>query len=199
VLKDTSALSLARGLVGTPGAAARPLRIGESRDWQLTQIAGFRDTTEDLEAILRTVMKVDIPSEVGEALTSGEALLLKTGPHRFWALTRDGADLASVFDAALVPEVGGVTRLSHSRTCLWVEGDMAADVLASGIALDFSNFSRVNYFALTGLHHTPLMVYRRSQIRYDLFVMRTFALWTWQWLLDAALPYGYEICGPPPE
>jgi kynureninase len=47
--------------------------------------------------------------------------------------------------------------------------------------------------ALTGLHHTPIMILRSGESRYELYVMRTFALCTWEWLIDAALPFGYEF------
>jgi sarcosine oxidase gamma subunit len=40
------------------------------------------------------------------------------------------------------------------------------------------------------------MIHRSGDNRYDLYVMRTFALWAWEWLTDAALPYGYEIVLP---
>ena len=47
--------------------------------------------------------------------------------------------------------------------------------------------------ALTGIHHTPVLVHRTSEQRYEIYAMRTFALSVWEWLSDAALPFGYEI------
>jgi hypothetical protein len=50
-----------------------------------------------------------------------------------------------------------------------------------------------NLLPLTGLHHTPVLLLRSAQNRYEIFALRTFALSVWEWLTDAALPWGYDI------
>jgi sarcosine oxidase subunit gamma len=63
-----------------------------------------------------------------------------------------------------------------------------------GIALDFHQSTfRIGHFAMAGLHHTAVLVHRSGEERYELYVLRSFALWTWEWLTDAALQFGYEI------
>ena len=52
---------------------------------------------------------------------------------------------------------------------------------------------KVGQFALTGLHHTPVLVLRAAEDRYEIFAMRSFALSVWEWLTDAALPLGYDV------
>ncbi len=32
-----------------------------------------------------------------------------------------------------------------------------------------------------------------GQIEFELYALRTYAASTWDWLIDAALPYGYEV------
>ena len=94
----------------------------------------------------------------------------------------------------MAPAVGAVTPLSHSRTRLFVEGAETPALLASGIPLDFHpDAFPVEAFALTGVHHTPVLVHRTAENRYELYAMRTFAQSVWDWLIDAALPYGYEV------
>jgi len=172
----------------------RRLRVGEARGWNLVQVAAFAATVADLGRALRPLLGADLPIRVGDAATVGGRFLLKTGPEQFWVITRDGEDFAPALQAAVLPSIGAVTSLSHSRTCIVVEGLPAGEVLSAGIALDFHpNVFRVNCFALTGLHHTPVLILRRSEHRYELYALRTFALWTWEWLTDAALPFGYEI------
>jgi sarcosine oxidase gamma subunit len=106
----------------------------------------------------------------------------------------DQALYAQTRAPAVDPVLGSITVLSHSRTCVWLDGPAARDVLAMGIAVDLSpDVFELNSFALTGLHHTPIMIHRSSATRYDLYALRTFALWTWEWLVDAALPFGYQI------
>jgi heterotetrameric sarcosine oxidase gamma subunit len=45
----------------------------------------------------------------------------------------------------------------------------------------------------TALHHTGVLCERSAEDRYDLYVMRTYAVSTWECMVDAALVCGYEI------
>ncbi|MFZ1098903.1 MAG: sarcosine oxidase subunit gamma family protein [Steroidobacteraceae bacterium] len=180
---------------GTTGQ--RRLRIGETRGWNLLQVASFSATLEELEQAVRPLLGGDLPTRLGKAISVNGRRLLKTGPEQFWIITRASEDLTTAFEAAVTQDIGTVTPLSHSRTCIFVEGLSARELLATGIALDLHpNAFQLDSFALTGLHHTPILIHRSGDNRYDLYVMRTFALWAWEWLTDAALPYGYEIVLP---
>lgn len=184
------------GRNGTTGQ--RRLRIGETRGWNLLQVASFSATLEELEQAVRPLLGGDLPTRLGKAISVNGRRLLKTGPEQFWIITRASEDLTTAFEAAVTQDIGTVTPLSHSRTCIFVEGLSARELLATGIALDLHpNAFQLDSFALTGLHHTPIMIHRSGDNRYELYVMRTFALWAWEWLTDAALPYGYEIVAAP--
>ena len=175
----------------------RRLRIGEARGWNLLQVAAFSATLEEMQLAVWPVLGADLPSRVGKAISVNGRRLLKTGAEQFWIITRAPEDLTTVLEAAVTPDIGTVTPLSHSRTCIFVEGLSARELLTTGIALDLHPVAfGLDCFALTGLHHTPIMIHRSGDNRYDLYVMRTFALWAWEWLTDAALPYGYEIVLP---
>ena len=84
--------------------------------------------------------------------------------------------------------------LSHSRVRIAIEGPSVRNVLAKGIAVDLhpSAFP-IGRFAQTGLHHTGIFLERCGEERYELFLPRTFAASIWDWLVDAALPLGYEV------
>ncbi len=74
------------------------------------------------------------------------------------------------------------------------KGAAARELLAQGVPLDFHpDVFRIGQFALTGLHHTPVLIHRRGEDLYELYALRTFGLSVWEWLTDAALPFGYEI------
>ena len=180
------------GRNGTTGQ--RRLRIGETRGWNLLQVASFSATLEELEQAVRPLLGGDLPTRLGKAISVNGRRLLKTGPEQFRTITRASEDLTTAFEAAVTQDIRTVTPLSHSRTCIFVEGLSARELLATGIALDLHPTAfQLDSFALTGLHHTPILIHRSGDNRYDLYVMRTFALWAWEWLTDAALPYGYEI------
>lgn len=199
MLERKSALVGALQSGGRNGATGqRRLRIGETRGWNLLQVAAFPATLEELEQAVRPLLGGDLPTRLGKAISVNGRRLLKTGPEQFWIITRASEDLTTAFQAAVTQDIGTVTPLSHSRTCIFVEGLSARELLATGIALDLHpDAFQLDSFALTGLHHTPIMIHRSGDNRYELYVMRTFALWAWEWLTDAALPYGYEIVAAP--
>jgi heterotetrameric sarcosine oxidase gamma subunit len=198
MLERSSVLSAVRREAGRDGAGGqRRLRIGEARGWKLVQVAAFPTTADALEQAVRPSIGGNLPARVGYATTIGSRLLLRTGPEHFWIITQDAEDIIPALQAAVDPAIGSVTALSHSRTCIWIEGSHSREVLATGIALDLDPaVFPPNSFAQTGLHHTPITVLRSAATRFELYVSRTFAVWTWEWLTDAALSYGYEVDVP---
>jgi methylglutamate dehydrogenase subunit D len=177
---------------GTSGR--RSLQLGEERGWSLVQLSAFPATLPDLRSIVRQTLGAELPTRVGEAAVVGSQVLMRIGPEEFWIIARNGHDSAPTLRAAVAGEIGSVIPLSHARVCMWIEGLCARAALASAIAVDLDPLVfRPGSFALTGLHHTPVLIYRCRETRYELYVMRTFAVWTWEWLIDVALPYGYQV------
>jgi sarcosine oxidase subunit gamma len=195
VLEKNSALRALLKSVGRDGTGGqRSLRLGEARGWKLVQVAAFPGTVAGLEGALRPLLGAELPHSLGRATATGAQRVLKIGPEQFWIITLDDKDIAPDLQRVVTPTLGSVTPLSHSRTCLWIDGPRSREVLETGIALDLHpDVFRADFFALTGLHHTPITVYRSGENRYELYVLRTFAVWAWEWLIDAALPFGYEI------
>jgi sarcosine oxidase subunit gamma len=197
MLERQSALASALSRGGRDGVGnARRLRLGEVRDWPLVQIAAFASTLSELEQAVKPLLGIVLPTIIGEVVTDGARRLMKTGPEQFWIVGPAADDMAARLQAAVAPTIGAVTTLSHSRTRIFVEGDAARELLAKGIPLDFHpEVFRVDQFALTGLHHTPVLLHRSGENRFEIYAMRTFALSVWEWLTDAALPFGYEVVG----
>jgi len=132
---------------------------------------------------MRAALGAELPTNLGTVVRVGERQLLKTGAEQYWIISREGDDFTPVIPAA----IGAVTSLSHSRTRIFIEGAEAGAVLAKGVPLDFHPDSfQIDRFALTGVHHTPVLIHRSSAQRYDLYALRTYALTVWEWLEDAA-------------
>jgi sarcosine oxidase subunit gamma len=197
MLERQSALAEVLRQGGRDGAGrARSLRLGEVRGWSLVQVAAFASTLAELEQAVRPLLGSGLPARIGDVAAAGDRRLFKSGPEQFWIVGPEGDALASQLQAAVAPAVGAVTPLSHSRTRIFVEGATARDLLAKGIPLDFHpDVFRLDQFALTGLHHTPILLHRSGENRYELYVLRTFAQSVWDWLIDAALPFGYDVEG----
>ncbi len=192
MLERQSALAGAFKLGGRDGAhGKRGLRLGEVRGWSMIQVAAFAPTLSQMEDALEPILG-ELP--IGcHNVAPGERMIFRTGPEQFWIVgPEDG--LLEALAQAITPEIGAVTALSHSRTRIFIEGERAPDVLRKGIPLDFhQSVFTTGQAALTGLHHTPILVHRAGEHRFELYAMRSFALSVWEWLADAALEFGYEI------
>jgi len=197
MFEPKSALASARKKGGRDGADGRRCcRLGEVRGYVLLQVAGFPATIAELERVLPAVLGAPLPKTLSETVAVGAGRVFRTGPEQFWivgpAENGDGAE--AQLRQAIAPAVGAVTSLSHSRTRIVIEGACARDVLRKGIPLEFDpDVFRIDQGALTGLHHTPVLIHRAGADRYDIYAMRSFALSVWEWLTDAALEFGYDI------
>ena len=163
-------------------AAAKPynskvLQMREAGGFTLTQVAGL---DADFEVRLRNVLG-ELPARVGMAAESAGRTVMRVGPSQFWIIAPQADDLSGV---------GAVTPLSHSRARIFIQGSPARDVLSKGMALDFHRTVLTpGTFAMTGLHHTPVLVHCIGEDSFHLYALRTFAMSVWDWLTDAALEY----------
>jgi len=194
VFERRSPLSVALATGGRDGSDGhRALRVGEVRGFTLLQLAALNGTLPALSLATQPLLG-DLPSSLGEPSTARGRLLFKTGPAQYWVVSPADEDVTGQLQSVVAPEVGAVTSLSHSHTRLFIEGAPARQVLSTGIALDLHpDGFPVGAFALTGVHHTPALLHHAASDRYELYVLRTFAEWVWDWLTDAALPIGYEV------
>lgn len=191
MLDRRSALASAIARGGRDGASGETrCRLGEVTNWSLVQVAAFPSTMAALEEKLEEIVG-ELP--FGCHRMPGETTIFRTGPHQFWIVGKD-ASLTDRLLEATAPEIGAVTPLSDSRVRIFVEGDCAVEILNKGIPIDLhASVFKVGRMALTGLHHTPILIHRAGERRFEIYAMRTFALTVWEWLADAALEFGYEV------
>ncbi|MFL5259164.1 MAG: sarcosine oxidase subunit gamma [Hyphomicrobiales bacterium] len=191
MLERRSALASAIARGGRDGASGRrQCRLGEVTGWSLVQVAAFPSTMAALEERLEAIIG-ELP--FGCHSMPAETTIFRTGPHQFWIVGKD-ASLTDRLSEAIAPDIGVVTPLSDSRVRIFVEGDCATDVLSKGIPIDLHpSVFKVGRMALSGLHHTPILIHRAGERRFEIYAMRTFALTVWEWLADAALEFGYEV------
>jgi methylglutamate dehydrogenase subunit D len=157
--------------------ASPVLQIAEARGFSLLQVAGNSKTISPATGKL--------PVKVGLAVTSEGRTLMRTGPNQFWIIGPEVDDIETK-----LPETAIITPLSHSRTRIAIEGEPARNVLAKGVPLDFHHSAfKSGTFAMTGLHHTPVLVHCVGENRFEIYALRTFAVSVYEWLTDAALEF----------
>jgi methylglutamate dehydrogenase subunit D len=143
------------------------LTIVEAPDFTLTQYAGVE---KDLKKALGK-----LPARVG-VVQDG---VMRVSPTQIWSLN----------ETVEAPDCL-VTPLSSSRTRIEISGGAARDVLAKCAAIDFhkSEF-KPGTFAMTGIHHVPVLIHCVAGEIFHLYVLRTFALSIWDHITDAALEF----------
>jgi methylglutamate dehydrogenase subunit D len=176
----------------------RGLRLSEVGGWGLAQVGVFAGQEARLAAAVAPLLgAAALPTAPGQVYHTPSAALYRTAPDGFWVVTSQPKVILQL-GSAVPASFGTVTCLSHSRVRLAVDGPQARAVLAKGISVDLHPRSfAVGAFAQTGLQHTGVLLERCAQDRYELYVLRTFAVSIWEWLLDAALPVGYQIAVEP--
>jgi sarcosine oxidase subunit gamma len=193
MLERTSAIAVNLAAGGRDGADGRRLlAIGEVRGWHLVQLGVFAGRETEFAAAVAKVLPTPLPPP-GVVQSSGQMRVYSIARDQYWVVGAAAA-LADELGAAVDPAVGTVTSLSHGRVRIAVRGRAVRAMLAKllGIDLDPAVFT-VGRAQQTGLHHTGVLCERSAEDRYDLYVMRTYAVSTWECIVDAALVYGYEI------
>jgi len=197
MFEPKSALASALEKGGRDGAdGKRRCRLGELRGHILVQVAAFPAMIAEVERALLPALGAALPQTLRDTVAVGAGRVFRTGPEQFWIVgpSNDGDGAEAQLRQAIPASIGAVTALSHSRTRILVDGACARDVLRKGIPLDIDpGIFRIDQAALTGLHHTPILIHRAGADRYEVYAMRSFALSLWEWLTDAALEFGYDI------
>jgi sarcosine oxidase subunit gamma len=172
---------------------SRAVEVKELRGWYLTQLAAFRGREPDMAQGLAKLLGIAAAPAPGVASVTGRNTLLRTAPGQYWLVTTD-ITLDRALRAAVPALDGSVTPLSHSRVRLAVSGPGARVLLAKGISVDLRpERLRVGDFVETGLHHTGILLHRAGEDRYELYLLKTYAVSQWEWLIDAALPLGFDV------
>jgi sarcosine oxidase subunit gamma len=194
VLRRDSALDLrlaAGGRSGNAGAGA--LRIGVRQGWQLVQIGSFGGRTAPLNAALGSVIGCALPTSSSLVQHSGPHQLYRIAADQYWIVTTDAA-MPATLERAIPADAGSVTDLSHARVRIALEGSAVTALLGKLVAVDLRPRAfAAGSFAQTGLHHVGVLLERTGPDSFEIYALRTYAASTWDWLIDAALPYGYEV------
>lgn len=171
----------------------RRLRIGEVRGTSLVQIGWWPAVRAACAAAVVRACGCEPPASPRAATDRGAHRLYRIAPDQIWVATHDPG-----LPAALLREVGAtgsaVTLLTDARVRLAIDGSAAKALLSRLVPLDLRDASfPVGAFAQTGVHHAPVLLDRIGAERYDLYVLSTYAVSTWEWALDQALPFGYDL------
>ncbi len=183
------------GRFGDVGPDGPGVTLSEVRDAGPVQIAAWPDTLPTVGAMLAELVGVEAAPGPLRSIEGPKGRLLRMQPLVFW-LT--GADTKTL-DAALAiePETGTALDLSHARTVIRLEGPHAADLLNRGLPLDLSPEAfPEGACGASAIHHVAVLLHRRDHgagAGFDLYVPRSLAVSTWEFLTETAAQWGYAV------
>lgn len=154
--------------------------------------AGFSDAVTEALGLELPVVPKTVNRKSGKTL-------LWLGPDEWLAVTaaENGAGLALGLTSALEGIHHAVVDVSHSRAVIGLEGPNAREVLMKGTNVDLHPraFATDNCVqAHLGRCHM-LLHQLDDGPSYDVYIHRSFAVYAWNWLSDAAREYGLAVRG----
>ena len=126
----------------------------------------------------------------GLAGDSGD--LLWTGADQWWLVDREREMSASEARELCGATDATALDLGHSRTVVRASGRMARDLLAKGCPLDVDGLE-AGFCAPTRLGPFSVLLHCRAADCFEVYVFRSFGLAMWEWLIDEAAEFGFEV------
>jgi sarcosine oxidase subunit gamma len=187
----------------TPGrhgaAAGEPgVTLRELTGWDLLQAAAWRGRYDALRARLEEALAMSVPEGPGRCARDGDIELIAAAPLRLWCIAPAGSRRLAALREAIDEETGCVTELGHSHVRVRMQGPSVRDLLMQEIAIDLDpSVTDAGCVMRTGFHHVPVTLQcidaDAHAPTFDLYIPTTFASSTWEYLLDLATAYGYEV------
>jgi sarcosine oxidase subunit gamma len=158
--------------------------IGESPHRAIVNVRG-EGTDPAFVAAMRSVTGADLPVKPNTTALSGTCRILWLGPREWWIVTSGGGEEKLVTDLrqAFSGLHAAVTDVSESRTVITLSGPQAHDVLARGCSLDLHpRVFGAGQCAQTGLAKANVLICQiESTPMFEIFVLKSFADYVWQW------------------
>ena len=150
-----------------------------------------------------------LPTAANDTAGDADTIALWLGPDEWWLVEpgpepEAGPKLAENLRAALAEHVAAITEVGESRTCIRVSGARARALLQKGCPLDLHpSVFRAGACAQSILAKSGVTLHLFADESaaqtgadgpvFDIYVLRSFAEYLWDWLEDAGGEYGVTI------
>ncbi|MGH6948603.1 MAG: sarcosine oxidase subunit gamma [Kiloniellales bacterium] len=181
------------GRLGKPDGEAG-VTLAERPVASLVQVAAWPDSAASVAQRLASLVGSSLAlGRPGTTARGEDGIIMTLAPGRFLVESK-AAGFEAIVAAAIPAEAAAVTDLTHGRSCVTIEGPAATWVLAKGMGLDFElSAFPVGRVALGAIHEMGVTLRRDSEQAFALYVFRSFALSSFEWLTDAALETGCRL------
>ena len=128
-----------------------------------------------------------LPLVPNTVTSRGDRRALWLGPDEWLIVGPDGKQATEALWVGLSGVFGSIVDVSANRTVLEIRGSKARDLLAHGVAIDLDPRSfGSGRCAQTLLAKAQVILERRDESAFQLYVRTSFANYVASWLLDAA-------------
>lgn len=182
--------------------AAPGITLLERRNQGIWQIDAFRDRISEMEAALTSVCGFAPPQTPCRSTSQEGVALLSLAPNRWWLLGPDSSSKEADLRQALADH-GAVVEQGHGRCIVRLGGRSVRDLLAKGAGLDFhASAFKPGDCPQSQLAHVACLFHcldgddadgPPGSVNIDLYLPRSYARNAWEWLLDAAGEFGYDV------
>ena len=150
----------------------------------------------NLETAIKTATGCNFPPSANHFETAGERHVVWLGPDEYLLLCESDKKnaLQDTLTSTIKTRHFAITDVSDALCTLSLSGAMVRDVLAKGCSLDLhpTKFG-AGKCAQTLLAHAGITLMVLSDDAFILICRTSFAPYVHDWLVDAALEYGYEF------
>lgn len=148
----------------------------------------------------RSALGYALPLEANTVTEGSASRTLWMGPNEWLVVAplSESAGVAGALRGALGSQHAAVTEIGDARTIIALKGQNARDVIMKGCPLDLhpSAFKAMRCAQSRLAKANVLIEQRDDQPSYDIYVVRSFARYLWQWLEDAGREYGVAVVHP---
>ncbi|MFL2844785.1 MAG: sarcosine oxidase subunit gamma [Candidatus Puniceispirillaceae bacterium] len=151
---------------------------------------------QSLKASVKAATGCNFPPLANHFETAGERRVVWLAPDEYLLLCESGKEKAlhDTLTSTIKTIHFAITDVSDSLCALWLSGPAVRDVLAKGCSLDLhpSKFG-TGKCAQSLLAHAGITLMAISDDAFILICRTSFAPYVHDWLVDAALEYGYHF------
>ena len=164
------------------------LKISELKKLSIFQIAQYRNSNFDISNL--KVDDLKLPTSLKSSINSNTRILW-TGPKN-WFVVSSKTDLLFKVKELFDEKNFSITDLSHSRTIIELEGNLANEVLKKGCPLDIDNFNEGDCAnsIYNGLAVTIDFISNNPR-KIRIFGLRSFGESLHHSITDGSLEFGY--------
>ena len=165
------------------------LKISESKNLFICQVVKYKNSSIDEKKL--KIDELDLPDTL-KTTFNDKTRILWMGPSN-WLVISKKLDLIKIITTLFDDKNFAITDLSHSRTVIEIEGDLADEIIKKGCPLNINELEKGDC-ANSSFHGITVTIdfLSNDPKKIRLLALRSFGESLYHSITDACLEYGYK-------